>query len=136
MSKAVVLTLNQFEDFVVVHIQQTLTIHYTGNFPPWHRWFLYQYEKALRDECGYKGYQPVSPPMIALPLPPELTPLISTGTGQSTPQLLRTPPSSTAVTPVSAATATMSRTTARSSPRPRRLVATTSPFLLEWVAAT
>uniref|UniRef100_A0A0B7KKW5 Tyrosinase copper-binding domain-containing protein n=1 Tax=Bionectria ochroleuca TaxID=29856 RepID=A0A0B7KKW5_BIOOC len=26
---------------------------------PWHRWFLHRYEKALRDECGYKGYQPV-----------------------------------------------------------------------------
>ena len=49
----------QFDDFVVTHIQQTLTIHYTGNFMPWHRWFLYSYEKALRDECGYKGYQPV-----------------------------------------------------------------------------
>ncbi|KAL8383446.1 hypothetical protein RB595_010578 [Gaeumannomyces hyphopodioides] len=33
-------------------------IHFTGNFMPWHRWFLHSYEKALRDECGYKGYQP------------------------------------------------------------------------------
>ncbi|KAF5618744.1 tyrosinase central domain protein [Fusarium sp. NRRL 52700] len=49
---------SRFDDFVVTHIQQTLTIHYTGNFQPWHRWFLYTYEKALRDECGYKGYQP------------------------------------------------------------------------------
>lgn len=53
------LTLTKFDDFVVTHINQTLTIHYTGNFPPWHRWFVYQYEKALRDEYGYKGYQPV-----------------------------------------------------------------------------
>jgi tyrosinase len=44
---------------VVTHIQQTLDIHFTGNFLPWHRWFTYSYEKALRDECGYKGYQPV-----------------------------------------------------------------------------
>ncbi|KAH6653191.1 hypothetical protein BKA67DRAFT_625169 [Truncatella angustata] len=49
---------SRFDDFVVVHIQQTLTIHYTGNFMAWHRWFVYQYEKALRDECGYTGYQP------------------------------------------------------------------------------
>lgn len=49
---------SRFDDFVVVHIQQTLTIHFTGNFMPWHRWFVYSYEKALRDECGYKGYQP------------------------------------------------------------------------------
>ena len=50
----------KFDDFVVVHIQQTLEIHYSGIFPPWHRWFVFQYEKALREECGYKGYQPVS----------------------------------------------------------------------------
>ncbi|KAK3938963.1 tyrosinase-like protein orsC [Diplogelasinospora grovesii] len=49
---------SRFDDFVVTHIQQTLTIHYTGNFMPWHRWFVYTYEKALRDECGYTGYQP------------------------------------------------------------------------------
>lgn len=49
---------SRFDDFVVTHIQQTMTIHYTGNFMAWHRWFVYQYEKALRDECGYTGYQP------------------------------------------------------------------------------
>lgn len=37
-----------------------MTIHYTGNFMPWHRWFVHLYEKALREECGYTGYQPVS----------------------------------------------------------------------------
>ena len=25
---------------------------------PWHRYFLHAFEKALRDECGYKGAQP------------------------------------------------------------------------------
>jgi hypothetical protein len=49
----------KFDDFVVTHIQQTLDIHFTGKFLPWRRWFKYSYEKALRDECGYKGYQPV-----------------------------------------------------------------------------
>jgi tyrosinase len=49
---------SRFDDFVVTHIQQTLQIHYSGVFQPWHRWFVYQYEKALRDECGYTGYQP------------------------------------------------------------------------------
>ncbi|KAH6634730.1 tyrosinase-like protein [Chaetomium sp. MPI-SDFR-AT-0129] len=49
---------SRFDDFVVTHIQQTLSIHYSGVFQPWHRWFVYQYEKALRDECGYTGYQP------------------------------------------------------------------------------
>lgn len=50
---------SRFDDFTVVHIQQTLQIHYTGNFQPWHRFFTWSYEKALREECGYKGYQPV-----------------------------------------------------------------------------
>ena len=49
---------SRFDDFVVTHINQTLTIHYTGNFMPWHRWFVYNYERSLRDECGYDGYQP------------------------------------------------------------------------------
>ncbi|KAK4247294.1 tyrosinase-like protein [Corynascus novoguineensis] len=49
---------SRFDDFVVTHIQQTLDIHYSGVFQAWHRWFVYQYEKALRDECGYTGYQP------------------------------------------------------------------------------
>lgn len=49
---------SRFDDFVVTHINQTLTIHYSGIFMPWHRWFVYNYEKSLRDECGYKGYQP------------------------------------------------------------------------------
>lgn len=35
-----------------------MNIHYTGNFMPWHRWFVHTYETALREECGYKGYQP------------------------------------------------------------------------------
>lgn len=49
---------NRLDDFVGTHIQQTLTIHYTGTFLAWHRWFLYQHEQALRNECGYTGYQP------------------------------------------------------------------------------
>ncbi|KEY67777.1 hypothetical protein S7711_04095 [Stachybotrys chartarum IBT 7711] len=49
---------SRFDDFIVTHIQQTLEIHFSGIFMPWHRWFVHTYEKALRDECGYKGYQP------------------------------------------------------------------------------
>ncbi|RMZ15510.1 hypothetical protein D0860_01635 [Hortaea werneckii] len=49
---------SRFDDFVVTHINQTLTIHFTGNFMPWNRWFVHEYEKALREECGYTGYQP------------------------------------------------------------------------------
>ncbi|KAI1484838.1 Di-copper centre-containing protein [Biscogniauxia mediterranea] len=48
----------RFDDFVGVHINQTQTIHYTGNFLSWHRYFIWLYEEALRGECGYQGTQP------------------------------------------------------------------------------
>ncbi|TGJ80953.1 hypothetical protein E0Z10_g7820 [Xylaria hypoxylon] len=46
------------DDFVALHTNVTLATHNTGNFFAWHRYHLWAYEKALRDECGYKGYQP------------------------------------------------------------------------------
>lgn len=49
---------SRFDDWVGTHINQTGTIHYTGTFLGWHRYFTWQYEQALRNECGYKGYQP------------------------------------------------------------------------------
>ncbi|KAK1978453.1 hypothetical protein LZ30DRAFT_213111 [Colletotrichum cereale] len=49
---------NRYDDFVAVHINQTLQIHGTGNFLTWHRYFVHAYEEALRNECGYKGAQP------------------------------------------------------------------------------
>ncbi|KAK4125699.1 Di-copper centre-containing protein [Parathielavia appendiculata] len=49
---------NRFDDFVAVHINQTMEIHYTGSFLSWHRYFTWLYEKALQTECGYKGTQP------------------------------------------------------------------------------
>ncbi|KAF2124904.1 Di-copper centre-containing protein [Dothidotthia symphoricarpi CBS 119687] len=48
----------RYDDWVATHINQTLTIHYTGTFLGWHRYFTWQYEQALRNECGYRGYQP------------------------------------------------------------------------------
>ncbi|KAF1928176.1 Di-copper centre-containing protein [Didymella exigua CBS 183.55] len=49
---------SRFDDWVGTHLNQTLTIHYTGTFLAWHRYFIWQYEQALRNECGYTGYQP------------------------------------------------------------------------------
>jgi tyrosinase len=49
---------SRYDDFVAQHINQTNTIHGTGNFLSWHRYFVYGYEKALREECGYMGHQP------------------------------------------------------------------------------
>ena len=36
-----------------------LTYHQPHLFPA-HRLYIWAYEKALREECGYKGWQPVS----------------------------------------------------------------------------
>jgi tyrosinase len=49
---------SRYDDFVVTHILQTMIIHGTANFLAWHRFYLLAYEDTLRDECGYKGYQP------------------------------------------------------------------------------
>jgi tyrosinase len=48
----------RYDDFVGQHINQTLSIHGTGNFLSWHRYFVHGYEKALKEECGFKGAQP------------------------------------------------------------------------------
>ncbi|KAI4658211.1 uncharacterized protein J4E79_007193 [Alternaria viburni] len=49
---------SRFDDFVGNHILKTMEIHYTGTFLAWHRYFTWQYEQALKNECGYKGTQP------------------------------------------------------------------------------
>ncbi|KAK5664061.1 hypothetical protein OQA88_275 [Cercophora sp. LCS_1] len=49
---------SRFDDYVVLHIQQTPRNHGSTFFLPWHRYYLWHYEQALRTECGYKGYQP------------------------------------------------------------------------------
>ncbi|KAK2056368.1 Di-copper centre-containing protein [Colletotrichum caudatum] len=49
---------SRFDDWIGVHINQTQTIHYTGTFLAFHRYFTWEYEQALRNECGYTGYQP------------------------------------------------------------------------------
>jgi len=49
---------SRYDDFVAVHMNQTFAIHATANFLSWHRLYTWTFENALRDECGYKGYQP------------------------------------------------------------------------------
>ncbi|KAG8163657.1 hypothetical protein KVR01_006954 [Diaporthe batatas] len=48
----------RFDDWIVTHINQTFTIHQTANFLGWHRWFIWEHEQALRNECGYEGTLP------------------------------------------------------------------------------
>ncbi|KAI4649041.1 uncharacterized protein J4E78_008559 [Alternaria triticimaculans] len=49
---------SRYDDLVVTHILQAFTIHGTANFLTWHRYYTWAFEQMLRNECGYKGYQP------------------------------------------------------------------------------
>ncbi|TPX11369.1 uncharacterized protein E0L32_001187 [Thyridium curvatum] len=49
---------SRYDDFVAVHMNQTLYIHGTGSFLSWHRYYTWAFEYALRNECGYTGTQP------------------------------------------------------------------------------
>ncbi|KAK0640592.1 hypothetical protein B0T16DRAFT_460766 [Cercophora newfieldiana] len=48
---------NHFDDFVYIHLNQTNMVHGTGNFLPWHRFFIKTYETRLA-ACGYTGALP------------------------------------------------------------------------------
>ncbi|KAF3480343.1 uncharacterized protein GIQ15_05690 [Arthroderma uncinatum] len=54
---------SRYDDFSATHIMQTPFIHFSdlprkGIFLHFHRYFIWLYEKALREECGYRGAQP------------------------------------------------------------------------------
>lgn len=49
---------SRYDDFVALHINQTVYIHFTGSFLTWHRYFIHTFEQALRNECGYPGHLP------------------------------------------------------------------------------
>ncbi|AEO65574.1 uncharacterized protein THITE_2046868 [Thermothielavioides terrestris NRRL 8126] len=49
---------SRYDDFVVVHMNQTLSIHNTGSFLSWHRYYTWSFERVLREECGFNGTQP------------------------------------------------------------------------------
>ena len=49
--------VTQFDEMVSIHQLHALTIHSTGVFLPWHRWYLDLHERMLKD-CGFKGALP------------------------------------------------------------------------------
>ncbi|KAL4931690.1 tyrosinase family protein [Aspergillus undulatus] len=49
---------DRVDDFVATHINYTMVIHRNGVLLPWHRHFIYLWETALREECGYTGAVP------------------------------------------------------------------------------
>ncbi|KAM3084433.1 hypothetical protein ACMFMG_001463 [Clarireedia jacksonii] len=48
----------RYDDFIAAHSIHMKSIHFVGQFLPYHRYFVASYEKALREECGYSGAQP------------------------------------------------------------------------------
>ncbi|KAF8257960.1 Di-copper centre-containing protein [Lactarius quietus] len=47
-----------YDDFVYLHMDLNTEIHFVGRFFPWHRWYLYAFEGALKYRCGYNGVSP------------------------------------------------------------------------------
>ena len=50
---------SRFDDFVAYHMTHAAMLHDTIHLFAAHKYYVWVYEKALREECGYKGYQPV-----------------------------------------------------------------------------
>ncbi|WAQ93319.1 hypothetical protein PtA15_18A379 [Puccinia triticina] len=48
----------RYDDFENVHSRMRSKIHWIAAFLPWHRQFMFYYEQALRNECGYSGNLP------------------------------------------------------------------------------
>ncbi|KAH7000636.1 hypothetical protein EDB80DRAFT_753793 [Ilyonectria destructans] len=49
---------NGWDELIYIHLVQPNYIHNVGAFLPWHRLYVHLLEELLRNECGYKGYQP------------------------------------------------------------------------------
>jgi tyrosinase len=49
---------SRFDEFQATHQLQAYATHFVGAFLPFHRAMLYAHEEALRNECGYDGWQP------------------------------------------------------------------------------
>ncbi|KAH8765458.1 hypothetical protein F5883DRAFT_630101 [Diaporthe sp. PMI_573] len=50
--------LSRFDDFVAYHMTHAMELHSNYYLFGAHKYYVYLYEQALRDECGYTGYQP------------------------------------------------------------------------------
>ncbi|EAW12056.1 tyrosinase family protein [Aspergillus clavatus NRRL 1] len=49
---------HRMDDFTATHVNYATQIHTNGALVGWHREFLWLWEQALRDECGYRGAVP------------------------------------------------------------------------------
>ncbi|KAI1430536.1 hypothetical protein GGR50DRAFT_206813 [Xylaria sp. CBS 124048] len=46
---------SRWEDFVSLHQMYTPNVHNNQKFLPWHRYLIYTFEQALRNECSFTG---------------------------------------------------------------------------------
>ncbi|OTA98759.1 hypothetical protein M426DRAFT_17083 [Hypoxylon sp. CI-4A] len=50
--------LSRYDDFVAFHMTHAMQLHDNYHLFGAHKYYVYLFEKALREECGYTGYQP------------------------------------------------------------------------------
>ncbi|KAH8878706.1 Di-copper centre-containing protein [Thozetella sp. PMI_491] len=50
--------MSRFDDFVAYHMTHAMQLHDNYHLFGAHKYFLWLYEQALRNECNYTGYQP------------------------------------------------------------------------------
>ncbi|KAF8470986.1 Di-copper centre-containing protein [Russula ochroleuca] len=52
------LTPSYYDDIVYIHMDLNTRIHWTGQFLPWHCWYIHAFEESLKNKCGYTGVSP------------------------------------------------------------------------------
>ena len=50
--------ISRWDDFVAYHMTHAAELHDNYHLFPAHKHFMWVLEQSLRNECGYKGYQP------------------------------------------------------------------------------
>jgi tyrosinase len=49
---------DRYMDYAVIHVNRTKTVHLSGFFLTWHRYYLHLFHQDLMETCGYKGEMP------------------------------------------------------------------------------
>jgi tyrosinase len=60
--------VSRYDDFVAYHMTHAMVLHDNFHLFGAHKYFIYLFEKALRQECNYTGYQPVCRLSVRVPL--------------------------------------------------------------------
>ncbi|KAI2614782.1 Di-copper centre-containing protein [Hypoxylon fragiforme] len=50
--------MSRYDDFVAFHMTHAMQLHDNYHLFGAHKYYVWLFEKALREECGYTGYQP------------------------------------------------------------------------------